>query len=146
MNKINWSLTTAIVLLAALLAYMYSARLAHSRDLGQWDDVNHDAATRDWFKKLMRPPPFQEMSCCAEADAYYADEVHVRDGKTFATITDDRPDDPLGRPHVAVGTEIEVTADRLKWDRGNPTGHNVIFLGGGAYGHWVYCFVQNGGV
>jgi len=26
----------------------------------------------------------------AEADAYWADEIHVRDGITFATITDDR--------------------------------------------------------
>jgi len=46
-------------------------------------------------------------SCCGEADAYWADEIHVRDGKTYATITDDRPDEARGRPHIDVGTEIE---------------------------------------
>jgi len=40
-----------------------------------------------------------------EADAYWADEIHVRDGKTYATINDDRPDEPLGRPHIDNGTE-----------------------------------------
>lgn len=127
-----------------LLMTLFACMCAFARDNGQWE--NTDPEVHQWFKTLMRPAPFQDMSCCAESDAYYADEVHVRDGKTFATITDDRPDAPLGRPHVAIGTEIEVPPDRLKWDRGNPTGHNVIFLGGGAYGRWVYCFVQTSGI
>ena len=61
-----------------------------ARDLGQWDAV--DPAIREWYQALMQPD-VPSASCCGEADAYWADEVHVRDGKTFATITDDRPDD-----------------------------------------------------
>jgi hypothetical protein len=118
-----------------------------ARDIGQWDGVNNDPEVREWYRHLMRPDdPFKEMSCCGESDAYWADEVHVRDGKTYATITDDRPDEPLMRPHIDVGTEIEIPPEKLKFDRGNPTGHSVIFLGGGGYVHFVYCFVQNGGV
>lgn len=119
------------------------AGMAQGRDLGQWE--NSDPAIRQWFKTLMRPD-MPDMSCCGEADGYYADEIHVRGGKTFATITDDRPDGPLGRPHVAIGTEIEIPDEKLKWDRSNPTGHAIVFLGGGAYGHWVYCFVQGSGI
>jgi hypothetical protein len=81
-------------------------------------------------------------SCCGEADSYWADEVHVRNGKTFVTVTDDRDDGPLHRPHVPSGTEIEVPAHKLKWDRGNPTGHGVLFMSPGGY---VFCYVQPGG-
>jgi hypothetical protein len=49
------------------------------------------------------------------SDAYRADEVHVRDGKTYATITDDRPDQPSRRPHVDVGAKIETPNNKLKW-------------------------------
>lgn len=112
---------------------------ALARDLGQW---NADPAVRDWYQGLMQPDN-PVASCCGEADAYWADEVHVRDGKTFAVITDDREDAPLKRPHVDVGTEIEIPANKLKWDRGNPTGHNVLFVNRSLS---VYCFVQGGGV
>ena len=43
-------------------------------------------------------------------------------------ITDDRPDEPLGRPHVRNGTEIEIPDQKLKWDQSNPTGHGIVFL------------------
>jgi hypothetical protein len=82
-------------------------------------------------------------SCCGESDAYWADEVRVRDGKVYAVITDDRPDAPLGRPHVPVGTEVEIPDHKLKFDRGNPTGHGVVFLSGTRH---VWCYVQPGGV
>src|SRR6267154_2795803 len=72
-----------------------------------------------------------------------ADEVHVRDGKTYAIITDDRPDEPRGRPHVDIGTEIEIPNNKLKWDKSNPTGHGIVFLSRGGY---VFCYVQPGGV
>lgn len=61
----------------------------------------------------------------------------------FAIITDDRADEPLGRPHVPIGTRVEIPPHKLKFDRGNPTGHAIVFMG--ALGT-VYCFVQNGGV
>lgn len=130
-------------ILLGLLLLGLVLHVARARDLGQWE--NSDPAIREWFKTLMRPD-MPTMPCCGEADGYYADEVHVRGGKTFATITDDRPDGPLGRPHIDIGTEIEIPDSKLKWDRSNPTGHAIVFLGGGAYGHWVYCFVQGSGI
>src|SRR4051812_42893974 len=74
-----------------------------ARDFGK--GKNRDPAVHEWYQSLMRPDG--PGICCTEADAYFADEVHVRGGKTFATITDDRPDGPLGRPHIPNGTEFE---------------------------------------
>jgi hypothetical protein len=109
---------------------------ASARDLGQWG--GSDPAVRQWYQALMQPD-VPNASCCGEADAYWADEVHVRNGKTYATITDDRADEPLKRPHVDIGTEIEIPNNKLKWDRGNPTGHGIVFLGHSGY---VFCYVQ----
>jgi hypothetical protein len=111
----------------------------NGRDLGQWDAVNPEV--REWYQALMQPD-VPNASCCGEADAYWADELHVKDGKTYATITDDRPDEPRGRPHVAIGTEIEIPDNKLKWDKSNPTGHGVVFLSRNGY---VFCYVQPGG-
>lgn len=111
-----------------------------ARDSGQWEAT--DPAIREWYQSLMQPD-VPTASCCGEADAYWADEIHVRDGKTFAKITDDRPDEPLGRPHRDIGAEFEVPDVKLKWDRGNPTGHAIIFISRGDY---VFCYVQAGGI
>lgn len=113
---------------------------AKGRDLGQWE--RGDPAIRQWYQGL-KMPDVPTASCCGEADAYWCDKINIRDGKTFCTITDDRPDDPLGRPHVDVGTEIEIPNHKLKWDEGNPTGHAIVFLSTSGF---VYCFVQAGGV
>jgi hypothetical protein len=111
----------------------------NARDLGQWE--TGDPGIRQWYQALMQPD-VPNASCCGEADAYWTDEVHVRDGKTYATITDDRPDEPLRRPHVDIGTEIEIPNNKLKWDNGNPTGHGIVFLGRAGS---VFCYVQPGG-
>ena len=99
--------------------------------------------------------------CCGEADAYWCDDYYVRDGHTFCKITDDRPDEPLKRPHVPVGTEIAIPDYRMKHSDGNPTGHTIVFLkplervtfydpdifpSFGNNDYLVYCFVLNGGV
>ena len=84
------------------------------------------------------------VSCCGVADGYWCDEIHVRDGKTYCAITDDRV--IPGRAQIPVGTEILIPDNKLKWDRGNPTGHAIVFVGLNGYGTVVYCFVQNGGV
>jgi hypothetical protein len=111
-----------------------------ARDLGQWE--NSDPTVREWYRSLMQPDnPI--VPCCGEADAYFADEIHVRDGKTYVTITDDRDDGPLGRHHVPVGTEILVPDYKLKWDAGNPVGHSVIFLN---VNNEAYCYVQGSGI
>jgi hypothetical protein len=94
-------------------------------------------------------------SCCGESDAYWADEQHVRDGKVYAVITDNRPDDLLKRMHEIPGTEYEVPVRKIvgmEQRVGNPTGHTIIFLG---VKQWVsetqskrpvLCYVMNGGV
>jgi hypothetical protein len=74
-------------------------------------DDNHggvsDPAIRQWYRGLMQPDN-PTASCCGEADAYWADEIHVRNGKTYVTITDDRPDAPLGRPALHNNPSIPV--------------------------------------
>lgn len=61
---------------------------------------------------------------------------------TTCTVTDDRPDAPLVRPHVDIGTIVEIPKRKLKWDKGNPTGHAIVFMNRGGI---VFCFVQNSG-
>jgi hypothetical protein len=113
---------------------------APARDLGQWDEM--DRAVREWYQALMQPD-MPSASCCGEADAYWADEIHVKEGKTYATITDDRPDEPRRRPHIDIGKQIEIPNKKLKWDKANPTGHGIVFLSRNGE---VFCFVQPGGV
>jgi hypothetical protein len=131
-----WLIAVSFALLILALTIHYS----HAHDLGQWE--NSDPIIREWYRTLMRPDA-PESPCCGVADAYWADEVHVRDGKTYATITDDRDDAPLQRPHIPAGTVVEVPDIKLKWDRGNPTGHNIIFLSPAKF---VWCFVQGTGI
>lgn len=128
------ALVVALAFVAAALAP------ARAHDAGQWH--NSDPAIRDWYKDLKQPDN-PTASCCGESDAYWADEFHVRNGKTYATITDDRDDAPLGRPHIENGTEVEIPNHKLKWDRANPTGHGVVFLSRQGF---VFCYVQPGGV
>lgn len=130
----------ALFFIALWLVALFYLPLARGRDLGQWE--NNDPAISQWYRGLMQPD-HPTIPCCGEADAYWADQVHIRDGKTFAVVTDDRDDEPLHRPHIEVGTEVEIPNAKLKYDAGNPTGHGVLFVstGGG-----VYCFVQAGGV
>ena len=143
MKNERGAIMLAVAMVAAIVIIMFSIHVSFGRDLGQWE--NSDPAVREWFKTLMRPD-FKDMPCCGEADGYWCDDIHVTDGRTTCTITDDRPNGPLKRQPVPIGTVIEIPPEKLKWDRGNPTGHSIVFLGGGAYGRWVYCFVQNGGV
>lgn len=135
-----WALGSLIVLFGVVWVLVYYSLCAEARDLGQWPQN----ATTEWFKSLNRPDMPDGYSCCGEADAYWCDDIHVKDGHTFCTITDDRDDGPLQRPHVPVGTEIEIPDQKLKWDRGNPTGHSVLFYAVGPRA--VLCFVQGNGM
>lgn len=116
------------------------AGVVYARDLGQWSDPELSA----WYSGL-RQPDNPAVSCCGESDSYWADGVEVRGDKVFAIITDDRPDEPLRRKHVPIGTKIEVPPHKLKFDRGNPTGHTVIFLSTNGDGFAVLCYVQSSG-
>lgn len=122
------------------IVFVLAVTRVDARDSGQWDSA--DPAIAEWFATL-RQPDNPNISCCGEADAYWADVVEVKGDRVIAVITDDRPDEPLHRPHVPIGTRIVVPPNKIKWDKGNPTGHIVIFL---SPNFDVYCFVQNGGV
>jgi len=114
--------------------------VASARDLGQWGSTN--SAIREWYQALMQPDN-PSVSCCGEADAYWADSFEVDGDKYVAIITDPRPDEPLRRRHVAIGTRFVVPNHKLKYDQSNPTGHGIIFLSPGDH---VYCYVAPGGV
>jgi len=122
-------------------------KAAHGSDYGQWD--RSDPITQ-WYSTLMQPD-HPTTSCCGEADAYWADIYEMQGDKVVAIITDPRPDEPLKRNHIPMGTKILVPKNKLKWDQGNPTGHGVIFLkeistGPGIMPGWfVYCYVFPGG-
>lgn len=111
----------------------------NARDLGQWE--NSDPVVREWYQHLMQPD-HPTTSCCGEADAYWCDDLHTKNGKNYCAITDDRPDEPLRRPHIAIGTLIEIPDAKIKWDKGNPTGHSIVFI---SYSGYVFCFVNGGG-
>ncbi len=129
------------LLLIALLLPTPAFPHEHGRTDPAWEATPPEV--QEWYRGLMQPD-VPTISCCGESDAYWADEVHVnKDGETVAVITDDRDDAPFHRHHVPVGTEIIVPPNKLKWDRGNPTGHGIIFLSNQNY---VWCYVQPGGV
>src|SRR6202790_597857 len=114
---------------------------ASARDFGQWEST--DPLIREWYQALMQPDN-PAVSCCGESDAYWADSFEMTDkGEYIAIITDERPDEPLKRKHVDVGTRIVVPHHKLKYDQSNPTGHGIVFLSRSEY---VFCYVAPGGV
>ena len=117
-----------------------SMRAAIARDVGQWE--TGDPAIRDWYRSLMQPD-MPLSSCCGEADAYWADSYQVDGDRYVAIITDPRPDEPLHRRHIDIGTKFVVPNHKLKYDASNPTGHGLIFLN--PY-DFVLCYVPPGGV
>jgi hypothetical protein len=106
---------------------------ADARDLGQWGD--QPSLIRQWFQSLMQPDNPQ-MSCCGEADAFEADTFEVDGDHYVAIITD-------GKGVLARGTRIEVPNQKMKWDKGNPTGHGIVFIGAKRE---VYCYAAPGSV
>lgn len=124
-----------VILLIAGLMYLASINFVQAHD-------HNNPELDGWYKSLMQPDN-PSIPCCGKADAYWCDQINVENGVTFCTITDDRPDEPLGRPHIPVGTKIEIPNHKLKWDRGNPTGHAVVFVTRSLI---VHCFVQGTGI
>lgn len=106
---------------------------------GDWSDNSPEI--QKWYRELMQPPPNFNISCCGEADAYWADLFEVtKDGEYIAIITD--PRDVPNRPTINPGTRIVVPNQKLKFDAGNPTGHGVIFL----QGENIYCYIVPAGI
>ena len=126
-----WTVGAAIVL---------SICKAPARDLGQWEGF--DLAQREWFDGLMQPDR-PNLSCCGEADGYWADSYEVKGDQYVAIITDTRDDTKLGRrQHIEAGTRVAVPNSKIKWGSGNPTGHGIIFIG---LGGDVFCYLPPGG-
>lgn len=137
----RWALTWLGVACAGIVAlvFVFYVSVAHARDSGQWEGT--DPAISQWYKTLMQPDN-PSVSCCGVADGYWCDDIHVKNGVTFCTITDDRENEPLRRAPIPLGTEIEIPDRKLTWKDGNPTGHSILFL---SSGRAVYCFVQGSG-
>ena len=126
-----------VVILMVFAGFIYWAtRPAKAHDAHHPDAV--DPVVREWYQSLMQPDA-PTASCCGEADAYWCDSYRFEGGKALCTISDDRPDAPRRRPHVPVGTVIEIPSSKLKWDRSNPTGHGVVFM---SRSYYVFCYVQ----
>jgi len=129
-----------LFLWCAALVMTLCARSSYARDDGHWAErVGPQIA--EWMASLLQPDTVKNgggYSCCGEADAYWADDVHVATGHngekfTIARITDTRDDASLaGRPHEKLGTEYVIPPNKIvgfeQRLRGNPTGHAVIFL------------------
>jgi hypothetical protein len=117
---------------------------ASARENDAWEATAPEV--RQWYRSLMQPDN-PMISCCGEADAYWADSFEASaDGEYIAIVTDTR--DVPNRPTIKPGTKIVVPKSKLKYDEGNPTGHGVIFLRFDSEFEtvFVYCYVAPGGV
>lgn len=145
MNRSIWRdpMTWGIFACLFILIVLGIVEFARARDGVDWDAAPNTPAIKKWYQELMQPDN-PSVSCCGEADAYWADSFEVSPaGEYVAIITDTRDDKPLGRQHIAPGTKIVVPNHKLKYDRGNPTGHGVIFVNTILD---VYCYIVPGGI
>ena len=95
-----------LVVIGMLVWLLVEIRSAGARDFGQWE--NTDPAIRRWYRDLDAADN-PAVSCCGEADAYWADAFESNEkGEYVAIITDPRPDEPLHRKHQDIGTKIVV--------------------------------------
>jgi hypothetical protein len=117
----------------AALAALVTLLSAAARDNGQWGD--QPANIRQWFQSLMQPD-YPAVSCCGEADVFEADTFEVEGDHYVAIITDDKD-------IIPPGTRIPVHNAKMKWNAGDPTGHDIVFIG--PQGR-VHCYVARGGV
>src|SRR5258708_13619151 len=104
-------ITFTRLMVGAIAALVIGGTKAHDPD---HTDQN------EWYQSLMQPD-VPTSSCCGEADAHWADEIHVPDRKTYAITTAHRPDDPRGRPPVAVGTPVPTPSTNPQCSKTLPT-------------------------
>ena len=80
---------------------------------------------------------------CESESAKHFSAREVKGDQYVAIITDTRDDIKLGRAqHIEAGTRVTVPNHKIKWDRSNPTGHGIIFIG---IGGDVFCYLPPGG-
>lgn len=138
MPRMDRVLYAAILILLVLLLFATGA--GYSAENEAWE--TNPPEVREWFQNLKQPDnPL--VSCCGEADAYWADSYKVRGDQYIAIITDTRKIN--GRTRVDPGTEILVPNYKIKHDDPNPTGHGLIFISRGDE-PVVYCYLPPGGV
>lgn len=123
--------TMKIASVLGLLWLMFAVGAGLTNAFAHDDDASHD----DWYMSLKQPDN-PTASCCGIADAYWCDDISVKDGKTFCAITDDRV--IPRRPPLPMGMKVEIPSYKFSNKGGNPTGHSVVFLSSGGA---VYCFV-----
>lgn len=124
-----------LVLLAIIWVAVMSARTARAEEAWPLNPTG-DRHISEWFQGLMQPDN-PSLSCCGKADAFEADNFEIDGDHYVAIITD-------GFGVYAPGTRVPVPNQKMKWDRGNPTGHGVLFLQVGTKN--VYCYVAPSGV
>ena len=104
-----------------------------------WDAWVKLLKTPLWGQRNEQPLPLLLIS---PGGRLLADSYEVKGDQYVAIITDPRDDIPLRRVHIENGRRFPVPNTKIKWDRGNPTGHGIIFIG---YGEDVLCYVPPGG-
>jgi hypothetical protein len=119
------------------------------RHKARGQDWSTDPQVKNWFEGLMQPDN-PAPSCCGEADSYWSDTfTQTEDGLFLATVTDPRddklPPNEYGtvrtRRHIPFGTRIVIPDGKVKWDKGNPTGHGILFLAQAGDDPQVYCYL-----
>lgn len=139
----NRYLLLAVVSVLSLIVLLFSIKISPAHDHGRtdpnWEKMSDEEKT--WIMNLKQPDN-PSLSCCGLADQYRCAGPYVRNGTAYCKINDDRDDAQFNRPHVPIGTEIEIPPEKLKWDAGNPTGYAIVFM---SASRLVYCFVQSTG-
>ena len=86
-------------------AFSCLVSVANARDFGQWETVNPEI--REWYQALMQPDN-PSVSCCGEADAYWADSFEV-DG------TNTSPSSPTPDPMNRYAENISTSEQGLSF-------------------------------
>jgi hypothetical protein len=93
----------------------------------------------EWMKSLTRPD--FDGPCCGPSDQYYPESYWQNDDGSFEVTVN--------------GVNIHVPANKVIWDRVNPTGRGVLFMSKMFYNTPVlnskiepiiYCFIAASGV
>jgi hypothetical protein len=127
------------ILIWTVCAVVLSICKASARDLGQWEGRRSATSRVVQWADAARQSDFVMLWA---GRRLLADSYEVKGDEYIAIITDTRDDRPLGRPHIDNGRRFAVPNSKIKWDRGNPTGHGIIFIG---HGLEVHCYLPPGG-